>query len=155
MTIGDAYKALGIVEGATPDEVKRAYRIMCHKHHPDKGGSEDLFKLVAEAYDVLRRFASSGTKQTMYEGFRGQRGASDSSVHATDDVTDADLWSELSYRERMYKEQMDTLMKAIVKQYRAEAHSRGLRIRNIYIDDGDVKVEYWDDTKVEGRKKGL
>ncbi|PIZ94815.1 MAG: molecular chaperone DnaJ [Candidatus Magasanikbacteria bacterium CG_4_10_14_0_2_um_filter_37_12] len=50
----DYYKILGVEKGATPDEIKKAFRKLAHKHHPDKqGGDEAKFKEVNEAYQVL------------------------------------------------------------------------------------------------------
>lgn len=53
----DYYNVLGVRRGASEDEIKRAYRKLAMRHHPDvnKGdsGSEDRFKAINEAYDVL------------------------------------------------------------------------------------------------------
>jgi len=51
----DYYKILGIAKGASKEEIKKAYRKMAHKYHPDKGGGGDdkKFKEVNEAYQVL------------------------------------------------------------------------------------------------------
>ena len=49
----DYYNILGVSKGASEDELKKAYRKMVHKHHPDKGGDEAQFKKVNEAYQVL------------------------------------------------------------------------------------------------------
>jgi molecular chaperone DnaJ len=47
------YNVLGVSETATQDEIKKVYRKLAVEHHPDKGGSEDKFKTIAEAYDTL------------------------------------------------------------------------------------------------------
>jgi curved DNA-binding protein len=49
----DYYSTLGVDRNATPDEIKKAYRSMAMKHHPDRGGDEAQFKKISEAYDVL------------------------------------------------------------------------------------------------------
>lgn len=47
------HKTLGISPGASPDDIKRAYRKLALKHHPDKGGDEEQFKKITEAYEYL------------------------------------------------------------------------------------------------------
>lgn len=47
------YETLGIDRKATQDDIKKAFRKLAQKHHPDKGGSEDKFKEITEAYSVL------------------------------------------------------------------------------------------------------
>ena len=49
----DPYNTLGIQSSASPDEVKKAYRAKALEHHPDKGGDEEKFKEVTEAYEIL------------------------------------------------------------------------------------------------------
>ena len=53
----DFYKILGVKKDATADEIKKAYRTLARKHHPDKNpdnaAAEAKFKEVSEAYDVL------------------------------------------------------------------------------------------------------
>ena len=52
--MGDFYETLGIDENADQADVKRAYRKLSLKHHPDKNGGDDTrFKKISEAYDTL------------------------------------------------------------------------------------------------------
>lgn len=61
----DYYQILGISHNASPEEVRKAYRKLAHKHHPDKGGDEKKFKEIAEAYQIL----SDKEKRAQYDRF--------------------------------------------------------------------------------------
>jgi DnaJ-class molecular chaperone len=49
----DYYKLLGVTKESKQSEIKKAYRKLAVQHHPDKGGDPELFKEVAEAYEIL------------------------------------------------------------------------------------------------------
>lgn len=49
----DYYKILNLSKDASQDDVKRSFRELAHKHHPDKGGDAEKFKELNEAYQVL------------------------------------------------------------------------------------------------------
>lgn len=49
----DYYKILGVEKNASQEEIKKAFRKLAHKYHPDKGGDEKKFKEANEAYQIL------------------------------------------------------------------------------------------------------
>ena len=68
----DYYKILGLSRGAAEEDIKKAYRKMALKYHPDKNkspGAEEKFKEIAEAYEVL----SDKRKREIYDQY-GEEG---------------------------------------------------------------------------------
>lgn len=61
----DPYNILGVSRSANTDEIKRAYRKLAHEHHPDKGGDQEKFKEINEAYQTL----SDESKRQQYDQF--------------------------------------------------------------------------------------
>jgi DnaJ-domain-containing protein 1 len=55
MSSAEAYRRLGLDRGADESEVQRAYRQKVKEVHPDRGGDEEEFKAVTEAYERLTR----------------------------------------------------------------------------------------------------
>jgi curved DNA-binding protein len=49
----DYYATLGLNRGATDAEIKKAYRSLAMKHHPDRGGDQNKFKEISTAYEAL------------------------------------------------------------------------------------------------------
>jgi molecular chaperone DnaJ len=72
----DYYQTLGVARDASEDDIRKAYRKLARKHHPDLNpgdkAAEDRFKKVQEAYDIL----SDPKKKTMYDqyGFYSENG---------------------------------------------------------------------------------
>ena len=74
----DHYSTLGVAKNATTDDIKKAYRRMAGIHHPDKGGDENRFKEIANAYGVLgdegKRKQYDQQKNNPFPGFNGGGG---------------------------------------------------------------------------------
>lgn len=59
------YDVLGVKKDASADEIKKAFRRLARKHHPDAGGDEAKFKEINEAYEVL----SDPEKRAQYDQY--------------------------------------------------------------------------------------
>src|ERR1700683_4890266 len=73
----DYYETLHVAKGASQEEIRKSYRKLARKHHPDLNpgdkAAEERFKVVQEAYAVL----SDAKKREMYDqyGFYSENGA--------------------------------------------------------------------------------
>jgi molecular chaperone DnaJ len=100
----DYYEILGVQKGADKDVIKKAYRQLALKFHPDRNpgdkSAEDKFKEAAEAYDVL----SNDEKRSRYDrfghagvnGFGGMGGPGAAGFHDVNDIFSAfgDIFSD-------------------------------------------------------------
>jgi len=82
----DYYKILGVTKKSTPAEIKKAYRKLSLKYHPDKNSSPDAagkFAEIAAAYDVLsdpdkkEAYNRGGEEAVKMQEQRGSQGAAD------------------------------------------------------------------------------
>jgi molecular chaperone DnaJ len=73
-TVKDLYETLGVAKGAGQDEIKKAYRKLARRYHPDTNpgdaAAEERFKEVQTAYDVL----SDPEKRKQYDAFGARNG---------------------------------------------------------------------------------
>ncbi len=84
MEYKDYYKTLGVTKSATQDEIKKAYRKLAIKYHPDKTqgdkAKEEKFKEISEAYEVLgdpekrKKYDQLGSNWKQYQNFGGGAG---------------------------------------------------------------------------------
>ncbi len=89
----DYYEVLGVSKGASAEEIKKAYRKMALKYHPDKNpgdkSAEESFKEAAEAYDVL----SNPDKKSRYDQF-GHSGMSSNGGFSGGGFSMEDIFSQ-------------------------------------------------------------
>ena len=65
MSKRDYYEVLGVSRDVNEKDLKKAYKRMASKHHPDRGGDEEKFKEAKEAFDVL----SDAQKRAAYDQY--------------------------------------------------------------------------------------
>ena len=84
------YEILGVEKTASPDQIRKAYRKLAVKNHPDKGGDPEVFKDIQKAHDVL----SDEQKRSLYD----QGG--EEAVEQGDQGGPADIFDVLGGRRR-------------------------------------------------------
>src|SRR4051794_1905857 len=152
----DLYEVLGIARDAATDDLKRAYRQMALKYHPDRNPgdaeAENKFREAAEAYEIL----SDPQKRQRYDryGHAGLEGAAVHDFRSTDDIMSAfsdifggglfgDLFGE---RRRGPRQGPDLLMKLEIELTEA---ARGTS-RSIEVG----RQEFCAECRGSGAKKG-
>lgn len=108
MKFKDYYRTLGVNRAATAEDIKRAFKRLAHKYHPDKSseaGAEERFKEISEAYEVLgnpsRRAAydqlgsHAGGQEFRPPPGWGERFAGGRRFGDSDSANFSDLFSEL------------------------------------------------------------
>ncbi len=106
MSEKDYYKILGVSRNATPEEIKKAYRRLALKYHPDRNPgdkeAEEKFKEAAEAYSVLidpekrRIYDQYGVSGLRGEGFTGFSGFDSSIFREFEDIL-GDIFGDFGF----------------------------------------------------------
>ena len=76
------YNILNVTKESTQNEIKKAYRKLALKHHPDKGGDPETFKKISIAYDTL----SDPTKKELYDKYGEDGIKQNGNVHNPHDI---------------------------------------------------------------------
>lgn len=78
----DYYSVLGVDKKASKDDIKKAFRKLAHKYHPDKGGTdESKFKEITEAYSILSDDKKRQEYDTYGQAFPGGGAAAGAGAH--------------------------------------------------------------------------
>ena len=92
------YNILNIPKNADLTKIKKAYRSLALKHHPDRGGDENKFKEISEAYDTL----GDKTKRQEYDQRRSNPFAGGNFFGGGDPFSGGDPFDMLN---RMFNQQ--------------------------------------------------
>ena len=126
----DPYKILGVSPDATDEEVKKAYKQLSKKYHPDaninnpnKEQAEEMFKNVQQAYQIIMK------QRTGQGAYANMGGGSYSSASSTSDETDSYLQAALGYMRSGYYKEARTVLDGMSNRdsrwyfYSAQVHN--------------------------------
>lgn len=149
MDYKDYYASLGIAPEATPEEVKRAYRKLARKFHPDvsrEPQAEARFKDVAEAYEVLK----DADKRAAYDALRlelARRGTADAGAQAASAWDEGFQFHGAADGAGEHSDFFHALFGAAQRSRSARMHARG--------EDQHARVEVDLEDLYQGRQRSL
>lgn len=91
------YEILGVGQDATDDQIKKAFRSLAVKHHPDAGGSEEEFKQISQAYEVLSdpKKRAEYDRALKYGAYMGNHGGSGGAAYGGQGFAGGMDWSSI------------------------------------------------------------
>jgi curved DNA-binding protein len=148
MTYKDYYKVLGVAKTATPEEIKKAYRKLALKYHPDKTkgdkAAEEKFKEVNEANEVLsdqqkrKKYDQLGADWKHYEEAGAPQGGFDWSKYASGRGGQARTMSQEEFNAMFNEEGAGDFFETLFGLHSQERHGR--RSRAIRGEDFDAET---------------
>jgi len=136
----DYYKILGLDRSASADDIKKAYRKQAMKHHPDRGGDENQFTQLQEAYETL----SNPNKRAMYDA----GGQNQNFNHVFNDIFDQggmnDIFDFFGNRRQRPRQQRNRDMKITVEvplSELIESQTKTVRIQTSKGSDTEVEIQ--------------
>jgi len=147
MIYKDYYKDLGVEKTATPGEIKKAYRTLAKKYHPDKTkgdkASEEKFKEINEANEVLsdpekrKKYDQFGADWKHYEEAGAQPGGFDWSKYAGNRGGQAHRTTTNEYNTMFTDEGVNDFFEMLFGQRSGQRHGR----RSVAIKGEDLETE--------------
>ena len=147
MTYKDYYKVLGIEKTSTPAEIKKAYRSLANKYHPDKAkgdkASEEKFKDINEANEVLsdpvkrKKYDQFGADWKHYEEAGAQPGGFDWSKYASGRGGQSRRPSSQETNEEFSDESVNDLFETLFGQRSGQGRGR----RSVALKGQDLETE--------------
>ena len=84
--MNDLYALLGVVEDASPEEIKKKFRVLAKQHHPDiAGGNDEQFRKITHAYKILSSREARNDYDKTLKHYRSQ--SSNFAEYQTDNYT--------------------------------------------------------------------
>lgn len=124
-TSKNPYTVLGIRKSATKEEIKKAYRVMARKHHPDApGGDHKKFQEIQEAYDQVK--SGVWIPKNMEDAAGGGNGSSEQSSRMN-------RYSGFQYTTRTHRKS-----KVSYEEFYTEMHTGKVKRRAFEDEDDDV-----------------
>jgi curved DNA-binding protein len=148
MTYKDYYKELGVAKNATSAEIRKAYRALAKKYHPDKNNgdksAEERFKIISEANEVLsdpvkrKKYDQFGADWKHYEAAGAQPGGFDWSKYASSQSGQTNTGD---YSAGFNDEGVNDLFEMLFGQRTGQRSSQRRGRGNIAIKGGDLDAD--------------
>jgi curved DNA-binding protein len=147
MTYKDYYKDLGVGKNATPVEIRKAYRMLANKYHPDKTKgdktAEEKFKVINEANEVLsdpvkrKKYDQFGADWKHYEESGAQPGGFDWSKYTSGRGGQAHRTNTHEPDNMFADEDVNDLFEMLFGQHSGQRRGR----RSVVVKGEDLKTE--------------
>lgn len=132
--MADPYQVLGVSRGASDEEIKKAYRTLSRRYHPDanvnnpnKAQAEERFKQVQQAYDQIMKERQQGTGAS-YGGTGGTGGARTSNEGPFGGFSGTYYYGNGTYRSA--EREQNPKMQAALNYLRSQSYAEALHVLN-------------------------
>lgn len=133
----DYYKILGVEKSATPEDIKKAYRKLASKHHPDRGGDTATFQKIQEAYSVL----SDPNRKGQYDRPNGSTfSSSQFNQQPFDDFFDINNFFN-DFFHRAHRQQTQSIFRTTIQITLLEAFTGTKKVLELQLPNGKQIID--------------